>query len=151
MLLFLGFLAYKIHSVSDGWEVLSPFAIGTGLIIMYLTRGTWYLYFFGEALVICVFLINSIGAAPVHTGIVFGAVGAISCLAALWFRGKFWNYVIVLALELFLAMFVAIAFPLMDMLSEAVMNEKLKKVGERVRAHSQQMEQFYAAQQKHSM
>ena len=88
------------------------------------------------------FTLNSLGV-PNKTVPIIAAVGVFSALAALWFRGKFWNYAIVIGLELFLAVFIALAFPIMEMVLEAILNDKLKKVGDKVRAHHAQMERYY--------
>jgi hypothetical protein len=145
-LAFLAFLAFRIHTVAAGAstvEVTSPFLIGAGLIVMYQSQDTgWLLYWAGEALVIGMFTYNSMSgiakSMPLYVGI-----GVFSAIAALWFRGKFWNYFIVLALELFLAIFVAMAFPIMEMVLEAILNDKLRKVGDKVRAHHKHLEKYY--------
>lgn len=143
-LMFLAFIAYKIHSVTSGTlEMTSPFIIGAGLILMYQTRDGpgWFLFWVGEALVTAVFTLNSLGI-PKTTPVVV-AVGIFSSVAALWFRGKFWNYAIIIGLEFFLAVFIALAFPIMEMVLEAILNDKLKKVGDKVRAHHANMERYY--------
>lgn len=144
-LAFLALIAYRIHAAAAGTlEVLSPLAIGAGLIVMnqsYHADG-WFIFWVGESIVIGIFTFNSMAGIqktpPVYLGIAF-----FSVLAALWFRGKFWNYAIVLGLELFLAIFIAMAFPIMEMVLEAVLNDKLRRVGDKVRAHHQHLEQYY--------
>jgi TctA family transporter len=98
-------------------------------------------------MVIGMFSYNSITLTPeqVPSTIVLGGIGIFSMIAALWFRGKFWNYAVVIGFELFLALFIAMAFPVMEMVLEAVLNEKLKKVGEKVRAHPKHMEKYYSS------
>jgi hypothetical protein len=66
-------------------------------------------------------------------------------LAAWWFRGTLWNYIILLGLELFVALFIAVSFPIFEMILEAIVNDKLKKVGDKVRAQHAYMERYYAA------
>lgn len=151
-LAFLGFIAFRIHSsaVQGRLELLSPFLIGTGLILMYRSseeNGSAFLYWLGESLTIGMFSYNSINVSPeqVPTTIVLGGVGIVSMIAALWFRGKFWNYAVVIGFEVFLALFIAMAFPVMEMVLEAVLNEKLKKVGEKVRAQHIHMEKYYSS------
>ena len=146
-LAFLAFVAYKVHSVAANTtvEVTSPFLLGTGLIIMYQSQNGFWWFWLGESLVIAMFTINSVGANIPKTLPLFVGTGFCSLLAALWFRGRFWNYVTVLALELFLAIFIAMAFPIMEMVLEAILNDKLKKVGDKVRAHHRQMEEYYAS------
>jgi hypothetical protein len=173
-ILFLAYIAFSIFQRArlPGnalLDTLPPLLIAVGLLCMYKGRQqlllvpagattdaiakaalsgptppswTW-LFFFGEALVIGMFTFNSISFAK--SPLVLGVLAVFSCLAALWFRGQLWNYVIVLVLEGFAALFVALAFPVMELILEAVLNEKLKKVGDKVRAHHRQLEAYYAA------
>ncbi|MGK3739078.1 MAG: hypothetical protein ACI90V_005925, partial [Bacillariaceae sp.] len=57
--------------------------------------------------------------------------------------GKFWNYAIVIGLEIFVAIFIAVSFPVFEMILEAILNDKLKKVGEKIRAQHKCMERYY--------
>lgn len=145
---FLAFIAYKIQSApaSSMMEVTSPFIIGTGLILMYQSYNSegWFVFWVGESLTIGMFTLNSLSGFPKSTP-VLAATFLFSSLCALWFRGKFWNYAIVLGLELFLAIFIALAFPIMEMVLEAILNDKLRKVGDKVRAHHQHLERYYQA------
>ena len=43
-----------------------------------------------------------------------------------------------------LILVVVIAFPIMEMLLETILNEKLRKVGDKIRAHQKQLETYYA-------
>ena len=102
-------------------------------------------------MVVCIFIYNSIPmdqfSPALHRPIVAASV-VVGVLAALWFRGSFWNYAFVILLEGLLALFIAVAFPIFEMLLEAVVNEKLKKVGEKVRQHHSLMEKYYSAKSK---
>jgi len=149
-LAFLGFIAFRNHSIAlqGGIELISPFLIGAGLLIMYKssseTGSSGILYWLGESLVISMFTYNSVSTTPQQLSpIVLGGTVVFSTVAALWFRGKFWNYAVVVTFELFLAIFVAMAFPVMEMVLEAILNEKLKKVGEKVRLQHKHMEKYY--------
>ena len=143
---FLVFIAYRIHTVTPGsGDLLSPFMIAFGLIVMHL--GGFWLYLAGESLVIYMFTWNSLGPVAKTTPLYVG-IGLFSFVSALWFRGKFWNYVIAIGLELFLALFIALAFPIMEMVLEAILNDKLKKVGDKVRAHHAHLERYYNAQKQ---
>lgn len=149
VLAFLGFIAFRNHSIAlrGGIEIISPFLIGAGLLIMYQSSeetGSGILYWLGESLVIAMFTYNSISTTPqLPSPIALGGTAIFSMVAALWFRGKFWNYAVVVTFELFLAIFVAMAFPVMEMVLEAILNEKLKKVGEKVRLQHIHMEKYY--------
>ena len=146
---FLAFIAYRIHVVAvSALDYMSPFCIGAGLLIMHTTTGSsgWFGFWVGESLVIGMFTYNSMAGTQLTTPLLL-AMGGFSMLAALWFRGKFWNYAIVLALEAFLAIFIAMAFPIMEMVLETVLNDKLKKVGDKVRAHHQHLKRYYESKQ----
>ena len=162
ILLFLGYVAIQIAGKaslrggsvyeSNGQptqmrDVLSPLSIALGLVLMHSGRGEdreWsWVFWVGETMVIVLFTLNSVEAIP-RNAIGIGALSVLAGLLALWFRGKFWNYSMVIAFEAFMAIFVALAFPVMEMVLEAVLNEKLKKVGEKIRAHHRQMQAHYA-------
>ncbi|VEU35143.1 unnamed protein product [Pseudo-nitzschia multistriata] len=163
-LAFLAFVAYKVRSgptVDHSLELMSPFVIGIGMIIMYQASsgswssisedGTkkihWLLYWLGESITIFMFTYNSMEVKPsMSSPIYLGAIGLFGILAALWFRGKFWNYAIVIGLEIFLAIFIALAFPVFEMILEAILNDKLKKVGDKIRAQHKCMERYYKQQ-----
>jgi len=145
---FLAFIAYRIHSVpgTGAIEVSTPFVIGVGLILMYQSYASAgsFVFWLGETMVIGMFTLNSIGSAtaskspPIYLG-----TAVFSSVSALWFRGKFWNYAIVVGLEAFLAIFIAMTFPIMEMVLEAILNDKLRKVGDKVRAHHEHLERYY--------
>lgn len=104
----------------------------------------WLLYWLGESILIFMFTYNSIAEKPSSSNPIYlGAILVFGILAALWFRGKFWNYVIVIGLEIFLAIFIAVSFPVFEMILEAILNDKLKKVGDKIRAQHKCMERYY--------
>ena len=159
---FLAFVAYRVHStpIDSSLEILSPFVIGTGMIIMYqASSGSWstvdadgnpsnhfLLYWLGESMTIFMFTYNSIENKPSMTPVYLGSTMVFGILAALWFRGRFRNYAIVLGLEVFLAIFIAVSFPVFEMILEAILNDKLKKVGDKIRAQHKAMERYYQKQ-----
>ena len=159
-LAFLAFVTYKVRSVptNNKLELISPFLIGIGIIIMYqASSGSWsttsadgsksthwLLYWLGESIAIFIFTFNSMEVKPsLSNPIYMGALMVFGILAALWFRGKFWNYAIIIGLEIFVAVFVAVSFPIFEMILEAVLNDKLKKVGDKIRAQHKCMERYY--------
>jgi hypothetical protein len=158
-LAFLAFIACRIFqktrepggSTSD---VLSPVLISAGLWAMHTGRiaasaapnanwsmTTWW-FWLGEALVIGVFTYNSSALLP-KAPLVVAAIVGFSAIAALWFRGSAWNYAVVVGLQVALALLVGVAFPVVEMILDAILNEKLRKVGDRVRAHHEVLEQYY--------
>ena len=93
---------------------------------------------------IFMFTYNSIESKPsLSNPILLGAIGIFGVLAALWFRGKFWNYLVVVGLEIFFAIFIAVSFPVFEMILEAILADKLKKVGDKIRAQHKVMERYY--------
>ena len=159
-LAFLAFVAYKVRSapIDSALELLSPFVIGTGMIIMYQSSsGSWstvdadgnpsnhfLLYWLGESMSIFMFTYNSMESKPsMANPLYLGSTMVFGILAALWFRGRFRNYAIVLGLEIFFAIFIAVSFPVFEMILEAILNDKLKKVGDKIRAQHKAMEQYY--------
>ena len=129
-------------------DVLPPLFIALGLVLMYAGRRndtadwTWR-FWLGETTVIALFTLNSVEALPRNV-LGIGAVSIVAGLCALWFRGKFWNYTMVICFEVFMALFVALAFPVMEMVLETVLKNFQQKVGEKIRAYHRQMEKHYA-------
>mmetsp|Transcript_6630 Transcript_6630/g.14744 ORF Transcript_6630/g.14744 Transcript_6630/m.14744 type:complete len:352 (-) Transcript_6630:14-1069(-) len=104
---------------------------------------TWsWLFWVGESMVISLFSYNSITSVPWNL-LTLGTLSIAGALLALWFRGSFYNYLIVVVVECIFAVLVALAFPIMELLLEAILNEKLKKVGEKVRDHHREVERYY--------
>jgi len=112
-----------------------------------LTDWTWT-FGFGEATVIALFTWNSLTTTVPKTNLLLGAVAVFACFAELVLRGRFWNYSIVFGLEAALVLFVALAFPVMELILEAILNEKLTKVGDKVRAHHRHLKAYYAHKEK---
>lgn len=152
-LAFLAFIAFRIFQRSQAvadqstWDVMSPILLTAGLLSMHHGRtrdADWTkLFWLGESLVIAVFTYNSVSSSLPYMRAILVAIGIFAALAALWFRGRFWNYVIVIAMEAFLAIVVALAFPIIELILEQILNEKLKKVGDKMRQHHRVLEQYY--------
>lgn len=148
-LLFLVFIAYRIHSIAQqnntiatSSELMSPVMIGLGLVLMYRGRmpdWTWT-FWAGETLVMIMFVYNSI---PEKSSLLSSVVAFVATLLTLWLRGNAWKYVTLMGLEVFVAVVAALAFPIMEMILEQILNEKLRKVGEKVRAHSIRLDLYY--------
>lgn len=112
-------------------DAISPVSIAVGLIFMFNGRDEsrdWsWMFWLGETMIIVLFTLNSVEAIP-RNPLAIAALSIAAGLLALWCRGKFWSYAILIAFEAFMAIFIALAFPVMEMILEAVLNEKLKKV-----------------------
>jgi len=151
---FLVFVAYRVHFVTalnatsrNSMETLSPLMIGVGLVLMYRGRSgklEWSQGFWiGEALVLTMFSFNSVPAQRTPAmGILFSAV---SFLLTFWLGGKLWRYVTVLGVEALIAIMCALAFPIMELILEQIMMEKLKKVGAKIRLQNERYQAYYAA------
>jgi glucan phosphoethanolaminetransferase (alkaline phosphatase superfamily) len=79
------------------------------------------------------------------TAAVLIGIAVAALLITLWLRGMFWRYATIVGLEAFLAIVIALAFPLMEMVLEEIVKDKLRKVGEQVRAHAKRTEAYYAS------
>lgn len=86
------------------------------------------------------FVYNSI---PEKSSILSSIVAFMATLLTLWLRGNVWKYLTLVGLEAFVAIVAALAFPIMEMILEQILNEKMRKVGEKVRAHSQRLDLYY--------
>jgi hypothetical protein len=109
---------------------------------------TWSTQFWiGEGLVTAMFIYNSLSGMAIIQSlkptIVWTAITILSALIALWFRGSFWNYIIVIVIIAITALLVAMAFPIMELIVETILNEKLRKIGEKVRHHHQVLHTYY--------
>ncbi|KAL3826971.1 hypothetical protein ACHAXA_000035 [Cyclostephanos tholiformis] len=96
-------------------------------------------FWFGEALVMLLFVSNSFDRQGRALMIAFAVV---SLLFTLWLRGRFWRYAIVLVLEGVVAMACLVVFPIMEMILESIVEEKMRKVGEKIRAHDRRMREL---------
>jgi hypothetical protein len=147
-------------------DVLSPVLISAGLWAMHSGRklsidyrahpplgassvsssahssATTWRFWLGEALVIGVFTYNSATLLP-KTPLVVSGIALFAGIAALWLQGSWWRYAIAVGMQVAVALVLGIAFPVVEMFLDAILNEKLKKVGDRVRAHHEVVEEYY--------
>ena len=117
------------------------------------TPGEWSKFFWtGEVLVMTMFCLNTLAsneASFLRPSLVLGIVCYIFFgLIGLYIRGKGWRYLTFLAVELGCALVAVLVFPIMEMIMETLVDEKMKKVGERVRLYSKVMEENYQNQLK---
>lgn len=166
--LFLLYTSFQINKARQSgslpigiFDVFAPMLISSGLILMYYGRNPppadgkstdnysfWsWTFWCGEGLVMAMFAINSLtgkenstlkASTPVAIG--FYILSMIICL---WLRGKTWRYVSVLVIEMGLALLAVLVFPIMEMILEEIMNEKLRKVGDKVRQYAKTTEEVY--------
>jgi hypothetical protein len=84
---------------------------------------------------------------PQSTRLFFIIILAVAFILTLWLRGDLWKYLTLIILQICVAIVLALLFPIMEMLLEAILNEKLRKVGDKVRVHTKRMEAYYKAKQ----
>lgn len=158
-LAFMTFIIYRIirqQSLPGAslYDTIPPLLIISGMLIMSNAAAlgetySWtFQYWLGESLVIAIFCYNSLVAALLAGGVIFYVgVSLFSILAALWCRGSMWNYGVVLGIVAVLAVVVALLFPMIELLLDAILNEKLKKVGEKVRQQHILIKNYYEAKE----
>ena len=126
---------------------LTTFAVDTtataseaAVVAVAITYLEWsWTFWLGETIVMTSFLCNSFEKQT--RGLVVG-FATLSLLLSLWLRGKFWRYSTLLGLEAFVAILLVIAFPIMEMILESIVEEKMRKVGEKIRAHDKRMKEL---------
>jgi len=155
MIIFLAYTSFQIYAsskkhnfIAGKMEVASPLLIGLGLVLMYIGRNVdsdiyWsFSFWLGESTVLAMFIYNSIpNKMKEKTASLIGFT-FISVIVSLFMKGKFWRYICVISIELGLALVSLLVFPIMEMIIEEIMNEKLKKIGEKVRSHAKRMEEL---------
>ena len=96
-------------------------------------------FLFGEMLVMTCFIANSFEKrSPGFLGLLV----AVCFFLSLWLRGKFWRYATLLGFEGVIALLVVLAFPVMEMILESIVEEKMRKVGEKIRKHDERMKEL---------
>jgi hypothetical protein len=97
------------------------------------TYSNWsWTFWLGETLVMTCFLSNSFEK---RSPALVAAFTVLSLLLSLWLRGQFWRYATLLGFQAVIALLVVMAFPVMEMVLEEIVQEKMRKVGEKIRAH----------------
>jgi len=97
------------------------------------TYASWsWTFWLGETVVMTCFLSNSFEKRS--PALVVGFT-VISLILSLWLRGQFWRYTTLLGFQGVIALLVVMAFPVMEMVLEEIVQEKMRKVGEKIRAH----------------
>ena len=96
-------------------------------------------FWLGETIVMTSFITNSLEKTP--RPVLFICI-VLSLLLSLWLRGRFWRYATLLGFEGIIALLVVLAFPIMEMILESIVEEKMRKVGEKIRAHDCRMKEM---------
>ena len=63
----------------------------------------------------------------------------LAFIFSLIMKGRFWRYLTLLGFQAVLALLVVLVFPIMEMVLESIVDEKMRKVGEKIRAHDARM------------
>lgn len=108
--------------------------------------GTLLHHHTGEILVVIMFTYNSLQ--QYNSPYLAVGVALVAFLLTLWLRGNPWKYATAVALEALLALLAAMAFPIMEMILEQILHDKLRRVGDKVRAHAERLEAYYHANSK---
>ncbi|KAL7541687.1 hypothetical protein ACHAXR_011694 [Thalassiosira sp. AJA248-18] len=96
-------------------------------------------FLIGETIVMTSFISNSFEK---RSNVFLGVFTILSLFLSLWLRGKFWRYATILGFEGILALLVLMAFPIMEMILESIVEEKMRKVGEKIRMHDVRMKEM---------
>lgn len=125
-------------------DFVSPLLIGLGFYLMYIGRinEKRTFFFFGECIVMTLFMVNSITPADSistfwrPSAAIITALAILSSLISLYVRGNFWKYTTIVLIILGLSILIALVCPMMEMILEEIMMQKIRKVGEKVRQYS---------------
>jgi hypothetical protein len=174
VILFLLFTALQIYragkkaenlgaqSPISTFDIASPILVAVGVFTMCFAKSTVYsetpgewskLFWMGEVLIMTMFCLNTVASKEAGTtlrptlGLGIGFYIFFG-LIALYIRGKGWRYITCLAIELGCALTAVLVFPIMEMIMDTLVDEKMRKVGERVRLYSKVMEDNYKKQLK---
>ena len=142
-LLYISFRVFSVVGIEAGWyEKLAPICISIGLYTMHLSESGNYMFLCGESAVMTCFFLNSM--LPTQTGSpgIMMACLIASTLMAWFLKGKFWRYAIILSIEAGLALIAVLAFPIMEMIFEEIMNEKLRKIGDKIRVQFKHLQEL---------
>ena len=134
---------FSVIATEAGWyEKLAPICISIGLFTMFLSESGDCIFWCGESIVITCLLLNSM--LPTQTGSpgIMMACLIASTLMACFLKGKFWRYAIILSIEAGLALIAVVAFPIMEMIFEEIMNEKLRKIGDKIRVQFKRIQEL---------
>ena len=124
-------------------EAMTASAAAAGTTTAYLDWS--WTFWFGEALVMSLFVSNSFEK---HTRSLVLVYVAVSLLCTLWLRGRFWRYTSILLIEGVIAMVCVVVFPIMEMILESIVEEKMRKVGEKIRQHDRRMRELLTKKKK---
>ena len=144
-LVFLLYGIIKFLSAERGWTALKGslilLSIGAGVTLMYIAgHEEWSrLFWLGESVVLGFFMYNAISPEQKAGNI---AIIIFAPIATYIIGGSIWRYGSIILCEAIISLFLIITFPMMEMILEEIINDKLRKVGEKIRAHALRVEQL---------
>jgi DnaJ domain len=173
-LLLLVYVAYSLHQQGRSkqqasrsittvlMEIASPLLLMAAVLLMHYggrvrkeaenqaVREWTLLFWLGEALLIGVFCANSLEALLTVElrRWVLPPLAVVAALASLYLAGRWANYATLILVEVVLCLFTVVAFPVMEMILERVVAEKLSRVGEKVRQYHATCQAYYHHQQQ---
>lgn len=139
----LSFITYKMRVApldSPQNLYLQPLGIAASTFIMHLgiTMNN-YFFNFGEWIAMTLFIFSSLPPAstfskPVTTRNLVIICSIPSFILAIIMKGRFYRYVVLIIMEAIVAILAVLAFPVMEMIIEEIIKEKMVRVGEKIRA-----------------
>jgi len=144
----------SISSSSISWiEILSPLLIALGVFCMYYSRIStmdWgWTFWFGETLVMSLFIYNSLFHTPgnnpstLMVALKLMLLLFVGCSVLTFILRGYWGrYAIIVGIQLFLALIAVVAFPMMEMLLEQIVQEKLRKIGDKIRSQAKRLDEL---------
>jgi len=131
------FVVDTTSTTADNAVVGDSTSTSTETITTYLDWS--WTFWLGETIVMTSFITNSLEQTP--RPVLFICI-IVSLLLSLWLRGRFWRYATLLGFEGIIALLVVLAFPIMEMILESIVEEKMRKVGEKIRMHDLRMKEM---------
>ena len=119
--------------------------LGVGLYVMHRAgHEEWTIKFWmGESLVLLLLMINYSSDEVDERPLAMFIVSAILAPILTYIIGaRFWRYSMIIGIELVIGLCALVIFPILEVMIEQIVNEKLQKVGEKVRAHVKRMEEM---------
>ena len=107
-------------------------------VVSYRSLHSNYGCFQGETLTMSIFICNSFLLTTTRA-IAGASIG--SAIVAFFLHGKLWRYVMVEVFFGVLLILAALVFPILEMILEEIIRDKMSKVGEKIRAHSLRIEE----------
>jgi len=131
----------RVHQNKGGKkEFAILISIFSGIFLMYYGRNHdyYWIFWFGETLTMSIFICNSFLLTTTRA-IAGASIG--SAIVAFFLHGKLWRYVMVEVFFGVLLILAALVFPILEMILEEIIRDKMSKVGEKIRAHSLRIEE----------